>query len=173
MPDFDTSRSEKISRDFMSRNMPFKRKVLVFGGEYSASPQLVFSQFCPAREADWINGWTAELIYTESGYAEPLCVFRTPKSNLLGAGIWILNRVEPNRVLEATMLHDGNDILEHMRLDVIDLMNGRCNVTWTITLTAISDRGNDLVDAIPEDTPGFVQELEYFITKGTLKPLAA
>ena len=173
MANFDTTRSDKISKDFMSRNMPFKRKELIFGREYSASPQFVFSQFCPAREADWINGWTAELIYTECGYAEPLCVFRTPTSNLLGAGIWILNRVEPDTVLEATMFHDGNDIVEHMRLDVVDLENGRCNVTWTITLTAISDRGNDIVDAIPEDTPEFVEELEYFITRGALRPLAA
>ena len=173
MANFDTTSSDKISRDFIARNTPFKRKVLVFGRDYSASPQFIFSQFCPAREADWINGWTAELIYTESGYAEPLCVFRTPASNLLGAGIWILNRVEPNRVLEATMLHDGNDILEHMRLDVVDLKDDRCNVTWTITLTAVSDHGNDIVDAVPEDTPEFVEELEYFVTRGALKPLAA
>ena len=170
---YDTSRSAKISKEFTARNMPFKRKVLVFGREYSASPEFVFSQFCPAREADWINGWTAELIYTESGYAEPLCVFRTPDSNLLGAGVWILNTVEPNELLEATMLHDNNDILEHMRLDVVDLTNDRCSVTWTITLTALSDLGNDIVDAVSEDAPEFVDELEYFITNGALRPLAA
>ncbi|MDJ0749574.1 MAG: hypothetical protein QNJ11_08815 [Woeseiaceae bacterium] len=71
------------------------------------------------------------------------------------------------------MLHDGNDILEHMRLDVVDLKDDRCNVTWTITLTAVSDHGNDIVDAVPEDTPEFVEELEYFVTRGALKPLAA
>lgn len=173
MTNFDTTRSDKITRDFLDKNIPYRRKVLVFTGEYSASPEVVFSQFCPSREADWINGWTAELIYTESGYAEPLCVFRTPETNLLGAGLWMLTRVEPNSLLEATMLHDGGDVLEHMRLDVADLENGRCRVTWTITITALTETGNSIIAKIPDETPRFVTDLEYFLTNGALRPLAA
>ncbi len=173
MMDFDTARSDKITKDFLAKDAPYKRKVMVFSGEYSASPEAVFAQFCPSREADWINGWAVELIYTKSGYAEPLCVFRTPESNLLGAGLWMLTRVEPSSLLEAVMVHDGSDIFEHMRLDVVDLNNGRCSVTWTITFTALSETGNSMIANIPDDVPSFVEDLEYFLTNGALRPLAA
>jgi hypothetical protein len=173
MAEFDTTRSEKISNEFLARNVPFQRKVLVFAREFSASPEIVFRQFCPSREADWINGWTVDLIYTETGYAEPLCVFRTPESNVLGAGLWILTKVEPNRAVEATMFQEENDVLAHMKLDLVDQENGKCTVTWTITLTALSEKGNAVLEMVPDETPAYVEELEYFLTHGGLKPLAA
>jgi hypothetical protein len=153
MAEFDTTRSNKISNDFLARNVPFQRKVLVFGRDFSAPPEIVFRQFCPSREADWINGWTVDLIYTETGYAEPLCVFRTPASNILGAGLWILTKVEPNRVVEAVMFHEDNDVLEHMKLDLVHLGNGKTKVTWTITMTALSEKGNTVIEMVPDETP--------------------
>ncbi len=173
MVELDTTRSDEISMEFLARRTPFKRKVLVFGREFSASPERIFELFCPSREADWINGWKVELIYSGTGYAEPLCVFRTPPSNLLGAGLWILNRVEPDRVVEATMFQQDRDILEHMRLDLVDAGGGRCIVTWTITMTALSKKGNSVLEMVPEETPDFVNELEYYLTEGKLKPVAA
>ncbi len=172
MRQYDTTRSDKITQDFLARNVPFKRKVLTFGREFSASPEVVFRQFCPSREADWINGWTIELIYSKTGYAEPLCVFRTPASNLLGAGLWILTRVEPNKVVEATMFQVENEVLEHMKLELVDL-GDRCQVTWTITMTSLSEKGNSVVEMVSDETPAFVEELEYFLTQGKLKSLAA
>lgn len=169
----NTKRSDKITQPFMQKKVPFRRKVLVFGRDYSAPPDVVFKQFCPSREADWINGWTAELIYTESGYAEPLCVFRTPASSLLGQGVWVMTNVEPNKVVEVVMFHETEDILIHMKLDVVDLGNGRTQVTWTLTITALSQKGNQALDILPDQTPAFVDELEYFLTHGELKPLCA
>ena len=170
MQEFDTSRSDTITREFLARKVPYQRKVMVFGRDFSATPEVVFRQFCPSREADWINGWTVDLIYSETGYAEPLCVFRTPLSNLLGAGFWILTRVEPESVVEAVMFHEGHDYIEHMKLDLLDLGNGKTKVTWTITVTALSDKGNNAIEMMPDETPAFVEELEYFLTHGELKP---
>lgn len=166
----DTTRSDAITSEFLARKVPFRRTVQVFGREYSAPAEAVFQQFCPSREADWINGWTVELLYSETGYAEPLSVFRTPESNQLGAGIWILNRVEPNSLLEATVFQEANEILEHVRLDVVERGGDRCAVTWTITMTALSEKGNSALDGMPEGTPAFVDELEYFLTIGSLRP---
>ena len=169
----DTTRSDNIVREFLAKNVPFQRKVLVFGGEFSAPPEIVFRQFCPSREADWINGWTVDLIYTETGYAEPLCVFRTPASNSVGAGLWMLTRVEPNRVVEAVMFQEDNHVLEHMRLDLVDLGNDKTKVTWTITMTALSEKGNTVIAMIPDETPAFVGDLEHFLTHGKMRELAS
>jgi hypothetical protein len=173
MVELDTTRSDAITKKFLARNVPFQRKVLVFGREFTAPPQIIFKQFCPSREADWINGWTVDLVYSETGYAEPLCVFRTPASNLLGAGFWIMTKVEPERTVEAVMFHEDHDFVEHMKLDIVDLGNGKTNVTWTITMTALSEKGNTMVEMVPDETPAFVEELEYFLTHGELKPLPA
>lgn len=169
----NTKRSDNITKEFMDKNVLFKRKVLVFGRDFSAPADIVFKQFCPSREADWINGWTVDLVYTETGYAEPLCVFRTPASNLFGSGIWIMTNVQPNRVVEAVMLHEIDDFIEHMKLDLEDSGTGKTKVTWTITLTAFSEKGNAAIEMVPDETPSFVEELEYFLVNGELKPLPA
>ncbi|MGM0418924.1 MAG: hypothetical protein ACQEQS_09395 [Thermodesulfobacteriota bacterium] len=37
----------------------------------------VFPLFCPVKSFEWIADWSAQMIYSESGYAEPGCVFKT------------------------------------------------------------------------------------------------
>ena len=164
----NTTRSDEIAKEFLAKNVPFKRKVQIFDKEFSASPQEVFKQLCPSREADWINGWTVDLIYTQTGYAEPLCVFRTPESNILGAGLWILTKVEPDKALEATVFQEDKDTIEFFKIDLIDNGNGTCKGIWTITLTAISEKGNAVIEQISDEEPAFLEELEYFLKHGEL-----
>ncbi len=171
MKTVDTTRSEGIAREFLAKNVPFKRKVQIFAKEFSASPQEVFKQLCPSREADWINGWTVDLIYTTTGYAEPLCVFRTPESNIIATGLWILNTLEPNKLLEATVFQSDKDIIEFFKIDLIDNGNGTCKGIWTITLTAISEKGNAVIEQISDEEPAFLEDLEYFLEHGELMEL--
>lgn len=42
------------------------------------SREAVFPLLCPVREADWIDGWEYNMIYSKSGLAEQDCVFTTP-----------------------------------------------------------------------------------------------
>jgi hypothetical protein len=42
-----------------------------------AGVEHVFPLLCPVREADWIEGWDPLLVISESGVAEPDCVFVT------------------------------------------------------------------------------------------------
>lgn len=44
----------------------------------AGSPAQVFPLLCPVREHDWIDGWEAEVIHSQSGLAEQGCVFVTP-----------------------------------------------------------------------------------------------
>lgn len=164
----NTTRSDEIVKEFLSKKVHFKRKVQIFEKGFSASPKEVFKQLCPSREADWINGWTVDLIYTQTGYAEPLCVFRTPASNILGSGLWILTKLEPDQLLEATVFQEDRDIIEYLKIELIDNGNGTCKGIWTITLTAISERGNSVIELIPDEEPAFLEELEYYLKYGEL-----
>jgi len=84
----DTTKSERIVRDYLQNEMKYKRKIRKFSGTFDTTPERIFPLLCPAREADWIPGWNCELIYTKTGYAEDKCIFRTEKSNPAGEGLW-------------------------------------------------------------------------------------
>jgi hypothetical protein len=148
----------------------FLRKVQVFEKVFDSSPDVVFGQLCPSREADWINGWTVDLKYTTTGYTEPLCVFRTPSSNtIVGSALWMLTRVEPNELLEGVIIPDDTDIMEHLKIELVDHGDGTCKGIWTLTYTATSEKGNNQIAQIPDGEPPFLEELNYFLNHGELK----
>jgi hypothetical protein len=61
-----------------------------------APPQAVFPLLCPVRETEWIEGWSAEIVYSVSGVAEALCVFRTAFPER-GRCTWVVDRYDPER----------------------------------------------------------------------------
>lgn len=166
----DTSRSEQMAKEFLAKGRPFKRKVQVTEQVFEASPAEVFRQFCPTREKDWIKGWEADLVYTETGYVEPHCIFTTPPSNIVGPGLWIFTRLEPNQLLELVRVIENN-LVVHFRIDLKDNNNGTCTGTWTLKFTALSQQGNEMVKAIPDDDPHFrklIHGLQHYLNTGEL-----
>jgi hypothetical protein len=169
----DTSRSDKMVKEFLAKKTPFKRKVQTYEQTFNATPQAVFEQFCPSREADWIDGWTADLIWTTTGYVEPDCIFTTPETNVVGPGLWIFNRLEPNKMLDAVRII-GSDVVEQFRIELKDNGDGTCTGTWILKFTAISAKGNQIVQAMPDQEPGFghlIGGLEHFLQTGELMRL--
>jgi hypothetical protein len=59
-----------------------------------APPASVFPLLCPVHEADWIEGWDPPVVFSESGFAEPDCVFLTDADP--GHAIWYITRHEPD-----------------------------------------------------------------------------
>ena len=163
MKNANSARSDKIVKNFLARKPHCKRKVQVFEKAFNASPSTVFDQLCPSRETDWINGWDVDLLYTKTGYAEPLCLFRTTVSNIFGSGLWMITRLEPSTILELVVFQEDSDIVEYTKIHIIDNGNGTCKGVWEITLTATSEKGNSLIDSVPDDEPAFLAELEYFL----------
>ncbi len=70
------------------------RVTRTFTQQLVAEPSKVFPLLCPVREADWIDGWDPLAVFSESGLAEPDCVFITGASR--GQAIWYITRHEPN-----------------------------------------------------------------------------
>lgn len=145
----NTSRSEKMAKEFLAKGRPFKRKVQVTEQVFEAPPAEVFKQFCPTREMDWIDGWQADLVYTDTGYVEPDCIFTTPSSNILGPGLWIFTRLEPDELLELVRIIDNN-LVVHFRIDLRDNHDGTCTGVWTLKFTALNEQGNEMMEAIPD-----------------------
>jgi hypothetical protein len=59
-----------------------------------AEPSKVFPLLCPVREADWLDGWDPLVVYSQSGAAEPDCVFLTEATP--SNAIWFITRHEPS-----------------------------------------------------------------------------
>ena len=43
----------------------------------NATPDKVFPLLCPVRECDWVQGWEPTSVHSDTGLAEPNCVFMT------------------------------------------------------------------------------------------------
>ncbi len=67
------------------------RVVRSYTQRIQAPPRRVFPLLCPVREAEWLEGWAYEMIHSESGVAEPGCVFRT-RWHDFPETVWIVTR---------------------------------------------------------------------------------
>ena len=69
------------------------RVTLTFTQQLVAAPSEVFPLLCPVREVDWIDGWDPPVVFSQSGVAEPDCVFLTEAGP--SNAIWYITRHEP------------------------------------------------------------------------------
>ncbi len=145
----DTSKSDQIVQRFRQRTFKSKRKQIVFSGTWETTVEELFPLFCPAREADWIPGWDCELIYTDSGYAEDNCIFKTDKSNPPGEGLWIFTGFEVNHYIDFVRIQE--DIVFRARVTVSDNNDGTVTATWNILHTGLTEKGNKEIDKLSEE----------------------
>lgn len=168
----NTERSRKIAQDFLAQNQPFKRKVQTYQKLHRARPADVFNQFCPTREADWVDGWTPDLVYTSTGYMEPDCIFSTPETNVTGPGLWVVTRLEPYRLVDLVVFN--SNVVEQITIELSDNKDGTCASTWTLRYTALNQKGGKELEAMPDEDPNFLKILEgldHFLRTGELMRL--
>ena len=145
----DTSKSDQIVQRFRQGVFRSKRKVQRFSVTLETTPEEFFPLLCPAREADWIPGWDCELIYTDSGYAEKNCVFKTDESNPFGEGLWVFSGFEINRYVEFVRMQ--KDLVTCARITVTDNDDGTITATWNMISTGLTEKGNKEIDKLSDD----------------------
>jgi hypothetical protein len=135
----------------------------------NAPPPAVFELLCPVREAEWVNDWRPKLVLSESGFAEPGCIFITP--GIPEDALWLMTEYDP----------------EAFRLEIIKMIPGvvvgritvslaaedeGCSADITYAYTSISDHGDRALDEFTGDHfKGFMEiwekELNHFLKTGT------
>jgi hypothetical protein len=93
----------------------------------------VFGLLCPVRERDWVDGWSAEVVYAASGAAEPGCVFRT------GSATWVIHAHEPPRRIGFTIFEPERWV-ELLAIELREGDGATC-LTWRREATALSAAG--------------------------------
>ncbi|NBB92845.1 MAG: hypothetical protein GVY32_06740 [Gammaproteobacteria bacterium] len=114
----------------------------------AASPAAIFPLLCPVREYEWIPGWDCRMVYSESGLAEPGCVFQTDREADGGVDTWVISRHEPNRRIAFVRVNALRAMHYEIDLEALDTTSTR--LTWRQTVTALNEAGNRHVAALEE-----------------------
>lgn len=110
-----------------------------------ARPDAVFPLLCPVREAEWIDGWSYEMIHSESGLAELGCVFKTNREPENEA-YWIMTRCSSPHEAEYVRFVTGKMFV----MLSFKLFETECgtDIGVTYSFTGVTDKGNAFVETM-------------------------
>lgn len=106
-----------------------------------ARPERVFPLLCPVREADWIEGWDPVFVLSESGVAEPDCVFETVREGK--RAVWLVTRHEPPHYVEMVFVNADVTVCK-LSIRLAEMPQG-CSATVTYSHTSLSAAGDAFV----------------------------
>ena len=134
----------------MENQPPFTalRHVVSCPQHLNSNPGTIFPLLCPKREYDWIETWKGQIIYSESGYAEPDCIFST---GLPGGGeeIWTVDRYEKNELIQFIRFTPSRVVRYCITLTGNN--DGTTEALWEQTITALNEEGNLYVRNFSDD----------------------
>jgi hypothetical protein len=150
-----------------------KRRVSSFDLHLDGTPEQVFPLLCPVREYDWIDGWSCEMVYSDTGVAELGCIFRTRFFDL-GEETWTVSRYEPKRAIEFVRVACNVAVV---KLDIALERegDGRTRARVTHTTTALTEAGDLVLAAAPagkieQEWRAGEQMLNHYLRTGTKLP---
>jgi hypothetical protein len=150
-----------------------KRLVLTERRRFEHPCEEVFKLACPVKEDDWLPGWRAkrEIIYSESGLAEPGCVFRTKYlPHLMGPATAVVNVYLPFEKLQYSVINDK--IVYQIQWDFRPVKGG-CEVLLTRTWTALTPDAEEFLEELAtskeKKAPDLFSLMKYYLITGRMK----
>jgi len=165
MPENDGRRIFLKNSEFQSR-----RITRAYRQTINANPDIVFPLLCPVREAEWLDGWQYDMIYSESGLVEEGAVFRTSHEGEDDT-IWIITKHNP-RTLEVDFTRFTNNSRTCvLKIAVSPKDSDSSYVEISYTYTGITPEGNDFIDDFTEDSfleavTFWERSMNYFLKTG-------
>jgi hypothetical protein len=147
-----------------------KRCFLYAKQRLNSSPDKVFPLLCPTKEYDWIETWKCDLIFSDSGLAEPDCIFKTNFPSE-GEETWITDRIEPNKIIQFIRVSEHQVI--RFCISLTDNRNDTTTAKWEQTITALNKEGNLYVEncSIPEfekKIKGLEMMINHYLNTGEM-----
>jgi uncharacterized protein YndB with AHSA1/START domain len=137
-----------------------------------APPVKVFPLLCPVREHEWIEGWHATVLRSQSGVAERGCVFQSGDGPAHERCTWIVVEHEPPRRVVFALFQPGA-FAEELSIDVEPSAEGS-NLTWQREVTALSLEGAAVVARRTAEADAkhaaIERALVHFVTTGACLP---
>ncbi len=132
--------------------VPPVRVERTFTQKIDATPGEVFPLLCPVRETEWAQGWNPTTIYSNSGLAEPDCVFLTRDGHL--ESVWAITQYDPQKLfLQMLKVTPGVTVAKITVALRANAENGT-DATVTYAYTALSSAGEIFVQGFTESFYG-------------------
>jgi len=136
-----------------------------------APPPAVFELLCPVRETEWVNDWRPKLVLSESGFAEPDCIFITP--GIPEEAMWLMTKYDRQAFeLEIIKVIPGV-VIGRITVSLTADGDAACSADITYAYTSISDHGDRALEEFTEaHFQSFMvtweKELNHFLKEGTM-----
>ena len=123
-----------------------------------AEPTRVHALICPVKEAEWLDGWDYDLIYSDSGLAEKGCVFTTRSAG--EDTIWLITKRDDAacETVFARITPDSRVAEVTVRVEDGGVHTSRVHITYTIT--ALNEEGNRFIENFTEEN--FVKDMKFW-----------
>lgn len=127
-----------------------RRVVRSFRQDIGGPADVVFPLLCPAREVEWLDGWSYRMIYSSSGLVEDGAVFATSSAGEADT-IWVVTRHDPaDRIVEFARVTPESRVTV-LRLAVTPIEEGRCHVHVRYSCTSLAPAGDAFLEAWTEE----------------------
>lgn len=145
------------------------RRTRIWHQDIHGPPEAVFPLLCPVREHDWVPGWQAETIYSESGVAELEGVFTTTRPDK-PTSVWTVTRYEPPRHVAYFRVTPGLETV-HLDIEVRPAAPGRSKVAIRYTWTGLGPEGDARIEAYTDDDwarmmTGWERSMNHYLATG-------
>jgi hypothetical protein len=105
----------------------------------NSSPAKIFPLLCPKKEFDWLETWNCDIIFSESGFAELDCVFKTDFPGDVKE-TWIVDRYEKDKIIQFIKFSEPRVI--RYTISLTDKNDGTTTAKWEQTITSLNNEGN-------------------------------
>ena len=115
----------------------------------NAPPADVFPLLCPVRELEWVDGWDPGIVISESGIAEPGCIFTTGSGE--AEAIWTVTEYAPDAGRIAFLKVTPGQTVADIRVELEPEGESNSVAHVTYAHTALGPGGRRIVDEFTED----------------------
>ena len=124
-----------------------------------AQPEKIFPLLCPVSEAQWLDGWQYQMIFSESGRVEQGAVFRTPGLDEPDTD-WVVTRHDPSahKVEFIRITPFSRTCL--LNISVLSQDETTSQVDISYTYTGLSPAGNDYIVNLSE--ADFITSMKFW-----------
>ena len=110
----------------------------------------VFPLLCPVREAEWLDGWSYQMIYSRSGVVEEGAVFSTTSPGEPDT-VWVVtcHNPEQRRIVFSRFTPESRTCV--LTIHVQPKEEHRSSVDISYTYTGLSPAGNAFIDSFTQE----------------------
>ena len=125
----------------------------------NAEPSRVHALICPVKEAEWLDGWDYDLIFSNSGVAEPGCVFIS-RSKGEKDTIWLITNRDDQACKTEFARITPESRVAHLTVRIEDAGKHTSRVDIKYTITALTEAGNNFIGNFTEEN--FVKDMKFW-----------